>query len=75
MKGQLSCLVGTGIQPNDLEVRLGHPQLVEGLGDGALREQLLGPGHEHVGRHPVLDRDLVTHGVMLPRAADTRWAA
>ena len=57
---QLTGLVGGGVHPDHLEVGLADPQLVEGLGQGPLGEQPLGPGDEDVRRHPVGDG----HGVL-----------
>ncbi len=62
VQGQLTGGVGRGVEPDRLELGLGDLEVVEGLGHGALGEQRLGAGDEHVGRHPVVHRDVVRHG-------------
>jgi hypothetical protein len=62
VEDELTGLVGGGVEPDRLEVGLADPQVVEGLGEGTLGEQRLGPADQHVRRHRVVHRDLVRHG-------------
>lgn len=73
MQDQLSRLVRRRVQPDDLEVRVGDPQLLDRVLDSTLGEQLLGPGDEDEGRNAAVGPGLVLgHGATVPLPADTR---
>jgi hypothetical protein len=62
MQQELTRCVRRRVEPDRLEVGRSDLEVVDGLGEPALRKHLLGPGDEDVRGHPVVHRDLVRRG-------------